>query len=192
MNSVIGVMLAVTILSAGNVRAEEQGFEPTLTAQPSMSTGLKSPGTATGLSFAGLVVPIGISAMVLSSGSGGGSGDVGLGVLIVAGTILGPGLGHAYAGESGRFWRGAGLRTLSWGVMIGAAALAWDGSNEGGSAILALGSMSLYVASTIYDLATAGDSASRHNEKLASHKVSVEPVWAPRDQTVGIRVAVGF
>ena len=122
MNSVIGVMLAVTILSAGNVRAEEQGFEPTLTAQPSMSTGLKSPGTATGLSFAGLVVPIGISAMVLSSGSGGGSGDVGLGVLIVAGTILGPGLGHAYAGESGRFWRGAGLRTLSWGAMIGAAA----------------------------------------------------------------------
>ena len=76
--------------------------------------------------------------------------------------------------------------------MVAAAAAAWDSSDAGGSAVLALGSVSLYLASTFYDLATAGDSANRHNEKLESHQVSVEPVWVPRDQTVGVRVAVGF
>ena len=86
MNRVIGVVLAFTILAAGNLGAEELGSEPAPTAQTSMNPGLRSTAMATGLSFAGLIAPVGLSMMVLSSGSGGGSADVGLAVLIMGGT----------------------------------------------------------------------------------------------------------
>lgn len=104
-------ILIVVIFTASNAVAVEQVATPHS----------KSPATATSLALAGFLVPIGLMVMA-SSSEGEGSGNTGVFMIGLVGSIVGPGLGHAYAGESGRFWRGAGMRTLTWGVFLGAAA----------------------------------------------------------------------
>ena len=55
-----------------------------------------------------------------------------------------------------------------------------------------LGSAGLYLTSAIFDLAKAGSSTKRHNEKLASRHVIAAPIWVPEDEAVGVMVVIGI
>ena len=113
-------------------------------------------------------------------------------LFLLGGSIIGPGLGHAYAGDSGQFGGGAGIRTVAWGGFIGALAAAWDNSNSNSAGALAVGSGIIYLASAIHDIATADDAARRHNERVEAQSVSLAPIWCPRDEAVGMQLAVLF
>lgn len=189
--NVFGILLVLVVVSANTGLADTVEFEAESTAE--VQVPLKSPGTATGLSVGGLLVPAAFIALLATSESGGGGGaGAGVAIFMFGGTIFGPGLGHAYAGDSGKFWRGAGYRTLAWGGFIGALAASWDNPDASGAGALAIGSMAIYLGSSIYDIATAGDSAKRYNERVAASKVSLGPIWQPRDEAVGMQVAVRF
>lgn len=192
MKSMTTIILVAAILAAGLARADDENlvYGPVPEGVPEQD--LKSPGMATGLSVGGFLFPV-VMMVAMSAGSSGGSGDSPMAALVmVTGSILGPGLGHAYAGNKGQFWKGAGLRTLGYGGFLAAVAASWDNSDSSGVGGLAVVSSVLYLASSIYDMATADNSAKKYNERLEASRVSVLPTWAPEDDAVGVRVALGF
>jgi len=191
MKTMTAVLMMIAVLIAGNAEAENMDYELKPPPQTNEKLFFRSPAAATGLSVGGFLIPV---AMVISmsTGNGGGSGSPAAGMMMLAGSIFGPGLGHAYAGESGRFWKGAGIRTVSWGAFMVAFAMSWDNPDAGGASVIAVGSGVLYLVSAIRDMVTAGNSARRYNDKLASSQVTVAPTWSPNDESVGVRVAVGF
>mgnify|MGYP001826636430 FL=1 len=186
----ISILLVLTALGSNPASANDLEFEAESPAQ--VQEPIKSPGTATGLAVGGLLVPAAfMTYLATSDGSGGGAG-AGAAIFMFGGTIFGPGLGHAYAGDSGRFWKGAGLRTLAWGGFIGALAASWDNPDASGAGAIAVGSMALYLVSAVSDIVTADDSVRRYNERVEASRVSLRPTWQPQDEAVGLQVAVRF
>jgi hypothetical protein len=187
-------MLMAAMLTAGVVKAQDFEFETDYPKEKYPKEEFRSPGTATGMSVAGFLVPIGLTVLLSTgdSGAGGESPSAVLGLTILTGSIFGPGLGHVYAGETGRFWKGAGLRTLSWGGFIAAMAMSWDNPNAEGASGIAFGSIGLYLVSSIYDMAKASDSAKRFNEKAAHRQAKVAPFLVPEENAAGVMVSIGF
>lgn len=161
----------------------------------------KSPGKAYLLSFVGTVAPIGIA---LSSErrhcDGLGIG----GILFLAGTIVGPGLGHSYAGTESRLWQGIGIRSAAWvAMLIGVAAsfnANWNSarnSNKGSAigVVFTFGGIALLFGSSIYDIATADDSARLYNEKngfAEKASISLAPAYFAQHQAPGATLTLTF
>ncbi len=181
MNKAIPILLVILSFTAGSVHASDFSAHP----------GYKSPSTATGMALLGTTVPVALMFLAASESSG-SSDSGGLVLMGLVGSIFGPGLGHSYAGENGRFWSGAGWRTLAWSSLVVAVAISWDDTDSSSGAFLAVGGAALYLVSTVYDIATASDSADRHNEKLESREVTLIPLWSPQDNSVGLGVSLGF
>lgn len=181
MNKATTLLLTILIFTAGAARATE----------PARTPQYKSPETAAGISLLGTAVPVGLMVMA-SSNSNGDSDAAGLVMLGLVGSIFGPGLGHSYAGDSGRFWRGAGWRTVGWTSLFVAVAISWDNTDSSGAGFLAVGGAAIVVVSTIRDIAMASDSANRYNQRFEPRKVTMMPMWSPRDNSVGLGVSLGF
>lgn len=181
MKKATAILFIVLGFVSGTANAQQKLADPQL----------KSPTTATNAALLGFAVPI---AMVVAgaAASGGESDGAGLILMGLAGSIFGPGLGHSYAGDSGRFWRGAGLRTLAYSGVAVAIAVSWDDTDNSGAGALAIGMVVLYLYSSIHDIATASASAERYNERHKSPEVTLTPLWVPQERAVGLGFAGTF
>ena len=152
--------------------------------------GMRSGTTALLFSLLGTVVPLAISAPSINTGSneqGSGAADaVFLGTLVV-----GPSLGHFYAGRPLRALAGIGVRTACLFATAAGLALTWDSDNQGGDALL-FGGLIIGGAAAAWDIIRAPHSAQEHNERLREegHRVSIFPSLTPRG--VGLGVDVSF
>ncbi len=133
--------------------------------------GPKSPSTATGYALLGVFSgPVFMGLAAAAAGDNGDNGvTTGLALLSVFGFLAGPSAGRWYVGEIG----GGPLiaRGLGAGLMLGGvvASICWDNCGDSSGAETAvIAGLGIYVAATLYDLATAGDRAREYNRNHRS------------------------
>ena len=172
MKSIATTIIITCLLSATNTAAQEVPV-----------TLAKSPHTASAVSLIGTTAPVffGIAA-----------GDDAGAYTVILGSIVGPGLGHAYAANPGRFFLGAGIRTLGWGACAVGFATSWDNPDNTGSAILAVGGLAIITVSTVVDIVTADNSARKFNRSHPGPQLSVMPAYSPSTETYGLRITVNL
>jgi hypothetical protein len=161
------------LLSAAAVQLAAQS---TVAAMPSV----KSPGTAFMLSFAATAIPFAIAA---KTGDGGASA----GGLVLFSMIVGPSIGHFYAGQSGRAFAGIGVRVGILALTAGAAAQS-GGCNGDFICIppaVIIGGLAEGVA-MIADIVTAPHSANLTNEKRVMAYLTPLPAGADGHGRLGI------
>lgn len=151
----------------------------------------KSPHIATACSFFGTAIPLALAYRSLRDGDGSGAPGM---LMIVFGSAFGPGLGHGYAGNSNKCFKGAGLRLALWGgtIMIAGAAASSDSGfgPSGGTVGALLIGMGVIGISCIYDITTASRSAEEYNRKHGLARVSVKPTYNFADNTAGLQLTV--
>ena len=110
------------------------------------------------------------------------------------GILVGPAVGHFYAGHSKQAWQGIGIRS-GVGVAtlaVGFASCSGRGSGSDswdcGSAAVIIGSVAL-LASVVHDIATAPRSAREYN---ASHPRPVSLIVVPLNDGAKTRMGVGL
>jgi hypothetical protein len=155
--------------------------------------------TARTVSAIGTAVPValGTGAILISAGDGLVIGGIIVGGL---GLIYGPSSGHAYAGNTWRFFSGSSLRILSVGVGLGglyiaaAGALAEYGEEDVvlPGLILAAASTGFLVFTIIKDFNDLDNSVNRYNQKHGLAFVNLKPTYFPRQKAAGLMVSVQF
>lgn len=123
-------------------------------------------------------------------------------VLIAGGILLGPSLGHFYAGRKGGVLLrlGVGVATPLLAGMLVAAGVTNDGgwlpSIDPGAMVLAAGIMAAgavtIAGSAVYDVATASKAARRRNGEYAGGRIRVTPTYVPAARAVGFSVRASF
>jgi hypothetical protein len=142
----------------------------------------KSPARAIGHSLSGTVLPL--AAGIGMSEKHGGAGAT----LALTGFLVGPSLGHFYAGQTRRAFTGIAIRSASLAGFVAGLALSVDGDGT----YAALGTVSLVVgaSSMVVDIVNAGSSASRYNRESLGQSRSIQPlVLAGKDLRLGVRAA---
>jgi len=176
----LAVLLACTVARAQAQRASESG--------------------AFGRSLLGTLIPVGLGwAMMASAYDNSGldentaAGTVGA-LSFTAGLLVGPSLGYFYAGQSGRAWRGVGLRVLGLGAAVVAAAASWDcyGDECDTAGVVALLGSAVTLGSAIYDIATVRGAVRRSNDEARGVSVSVAPTYSSRRHAAGVSVQLKF
>lgn len=152
----------------------------------------KNPGKATAYSLLGWVTPIAAGNLFAARC---GNFDTGPTLLLMAGWVAGPGLGHAYAGNSGKLYTGMAIRG---GVLMGAFVLGAAVNNSGsigsnGEALAAvLVAAGIIWYSAIHDIVTADNSARKYNEEHGLTNVSIAPTYNLTDNTAGLQLTLNF
>ena len=179
------VVAAWMALSLGacvpNARAAE------LTPADESDGDMKSGSTAFVLSFLGTAVPV----VMGVAGSSATSDDAASGLLVLSAYMVGPSLGHFYAGRPGRAFLGIGVRTLALVGAGAAVATSWDNPNSGSDA-LAIASLLVGGGSAIVDIAGASGSARAHNEKMRKDRLSLTPALIGPTRAPGLRADWSF
>lgn len=173
----------------------------------------RSEATAATLSALGTLVPVGIGLLWWKvdqpnfRGTGGYTyykppNRVGPAVLIAGGILLGPSLGHFYAGRMGGVLLRAGLSVatpLLAGMILAAGAQndgGWFPSFDPGAVVLAGGIMAAgavtIAGSVVHDLATASQAARQRNGERADGRLRVTPTYVPAARAVGFSVRASF
>jgi hypothetical protein len=130
-------------------------------------------------------------------------GTVLLAPVFGTGLIVGPSLGHFYAGNNRQALIGIGIRTVGAGGALGAllsipsdpeeperGPVPAPGSDEDTvRTAVALGSALVWLGSAVYDIATAPGAARAYN---ASRQVAVAPTVGPDGERVGLALHVTF
>jgi hypothetical protein len=158
----------------------------------------KNPNTALAIS---LLTTLGGYGMLFLGESMANQGTTGAGWLAFTGatlTIVGPTLGHTYAGKTwntGLAVRIVGLGAASAGLL--AALTCSDGcndnSNEDAAIVLFFGGAITYVVGTIYEIATARDAAVRYNRQHGlDATLTVAPIATRDGITPGMAVVGRF
>lgn len=108
------------------------------------------------------------------------------------GLLVGPSLGHFYAGDSQQAWIGIGLRTVGGGVFLEGVAseIAAAEKSSGPNAATVVGAL-IVGGSAIYDIVTASGSAREYNEAHGLN-AQVTPTVGPRGEQVGLALRVSF
>ena len=190
------VLLLTVCLMAGT-------FQTTY-AQINNSHEPKSTATAVKYSAYGTAIPIVVGGAIILAAP---EGDIGLGVsgIMVGalGAVIGPGLGHAYAGDWWHLALGSLLRSLG-AIFITRGILGddpsgmdWGESNEGsekdeGSVALVCIGGAIYLWSAIHDFCTLDSSVEQYNQKHTGITISVSPTYYAQQNTLGIAVRVSF
>ena len=151
--------------------------------------GLKSEGTATLLSLAGTILPIGLGVAMAASENQGSDDQGGAGgLLIITGLYFGPAAGYWYGGASGRGWQGVGIRfvmTFVAGLAIASICsgdncdIFGDDSAFGAAAIVGLGASVAILGSAIYDIAVVRKHVRNYNQRLLGARLSLAPIASP-------------
>jgi hypothetical protein len=118
-----------------------------------------------------------------------------------AGLVFGPGAGHLYAGQTGRFVGGALTRCISGGVvLLGIASIDYgpifgdsDVKRDNGFAgmLIVVGSAGAII-SVIYDIATVGRSVDKFNHEHGFQSFEIQPRYWPQDKAVGLGFCLRF
>lgn len=160
----------------------------------------KSEQAASNMSVFGHFVPLILGLGAFSAGASQESANGGLvaaGIFgIATGTVVGPGMGHLYAGNKGRFWRGVGIRGGMW-IVAGTvcAKIGEHGTDLGtGLAIAGVlaGTMLVVEISSIIDVAAADNSARDYNEKHGLTQISLSPTYDHKSKTPGFQMSMNF
>ena len=188
MGKILLTAVALTFLLHVNVAAADS----TSTASP------KSKRTALTHSLLWTIVPVAVGVAMMSNKH---SDPLGAGVASL-GLVLGPGTGHAYAGEMRRFWGGAAIRGLviSSSVLLTAAIVknsSEDGWQEGLSKfMLALGVVGIggtvCVVSAIHDIATVSRSVDKYNSSHGFADVRITPTYSVNHRAPGVKLTLSF
>lgn len=161
-------------------------FWTAVAQENSSADAAKSHGAAMRLSLFGTLGPMLIGA-ALTPGSEGNIEEIA--VFTLAGMAFGPGLGHAYAGNSRRFLLGAGIRAVALAGAVGATASSYD---TGDATAFAYGggvALAVYLASAVYDIATTGKSVDKYNDKHGLTHVTLSTTYLADQDTPGLVVA---
>ena len=155
--------------------------------------GLKTPTTALAWSLLGTAIPLGIGIAAESGQSDKSDKSVVPALVILESFLIGPSMGHFYAGRSRRAWEGIGCRA----VAVGGLALALVPSDNDSlgleSVVLGVTCVFLGVASVIFDIVKAPNSARIHNEEiLAGRRVKVGLAPIGHSHVPGLRLDVSL
>lgn len=153
----------------------------------------KNPATALSLSALGTAAGVGLMAVGLRTDSGE------LGLLGVITTLVGPNMGHYYAGDTGRGLALTGVRAAGAGVMV--VGSFWlllecfpfpDTECEGGTgpAVVMSTGLALVAGSALYSIYDAPRAARRHNARARRLVLAPAPVVGP-DQSSGFGLHLG-
>ena len=202
------VALALALVTAlgvpGVVRAQDNPTPDTVMAPLNDVPGLKSEGTASLLSLAGTLLPIGLGVAMTASDDQSAAGAL----LISTGLYFGPAAGYWYGGASGRGWKGVGIRfgtafaaVLAIGVICASRTCVFGDVDDGtiaAAVIVALGASVAIVGSAIYDIANVDRHVRNYNQGLRADRQRRPRLWlAPiaspaRGGTVGVVGQVTF
>jgi hypothetical protein len=189
-------LLTLVLLSARTIEAADA--DSVIQERP------KSPGTAAAYSAIGTLAPVTIgSALLMVSQSGDINEYLGWtsGIIVGTGVLLGPGIGHLYAGNPSQFAIGTGVRII--GATLVAVCLmntAWNWYGSGDSVYGSVGASmaglciggTLLLYSMVYDITTADNSAHNYNARHNGTSLSVFPTWFPDNGAAGIRLIASF
>jgi len=145
--------------------------------------GFKSGTTALMWSLLGTIVPVGAGVLGASMAAE-GSSDPTPGLLFLGGMLVGPALGHFYAGRPGRALAGIGVRTVSLAGLLGGFAASWN-NNSGGDALFLAG-LVLSATAVAWDIAKAPHSAEVHNRTIQPGRVTI--AFSPLHNAAGVRI----
>jgi|GEM_PF-1075998 len=150
--------------------------------------GTKSETTALLLSFLGTATAGACAPLVFESTSSDPAAYVLVGAL-----LIGPSLGHFYAGRPGPAFAGIGIRLLAGAAVAvgGLAASSEAGTTSGSDAIAAIGAI-VGGASVIYDILRAPHSARVHNDEVRQNRIGFGITPAVGSSGVGLSVAATF
>jgi hypothetical protein len=185
--------LFVAVLEA---TAQVPGGESDADAEPAVAVKQRSEGKALRLSLFSTVAPIATGVILIAAGSSSSSAlQATGGIMMLAGGLLGPSVGHFYAANAGQAMLGIGMRSLAFGVGT-VAAYAIILSDDGTGFILAyvafIGGAAVTVAWAIYDIVDAPKSAERYNEKSRSARIRLTPIYFAAESAPGIAVQLEF
>lgn len=187
LTATVAAVAFVTIGTGATALAADRAEQDAPTIILSTEPQLRSPATAAGLAIATTVAAAGSGIALLSAGESGVLGGVGLSLLL-AGVVVGPSVGHLYAGDLVHSAITIGLRTLTaLGALVGAAGALDAGLDEDPNtsaegwevALLACGTATLALG--LYNLIDAPFAARRQNERRArtARRVALAPFIAP-------------
>ena len=155
----------------------------------------KSTATAIKYSAYGTVIPIVVGGTLVLAAS---EDDIAMYVIgfniLGLGAVVGPGLGHAYAGRWGHFVLGSLVRTVG-GIFIASGIIelvgVYEEGESSGAPALILGG-AIYLWSAIHDFKTLDRSVERYNQKHTSTTISIGPTYYVSHNAPGIAVRVNF
>lgn len=120
----------------------------------------------------------------------------------LGGMTFGPGAGHLYAHNSGRFIGGSAIRGACVTVGLVGAAIAvtsafdFDGEDDDdlgtGGAIAVLAGGTLWLGYFIYDINRVGKSVREYNQLQDALMFSASPFYRPGDKAVGLHLSMRF
>jgi hypothetical protein len=194
---IAGVLMAVISLPfVGGARAEDRpsGSDASgapFPGDPNASFSKRSESTALLWSLLATVVPAVLTAPT-TFGESEGSGDgAGAAFIFLGSVMVGPSLGHFYAGCPGRAMAGIGIRTAALIGLSAAIAATWDGDSSGGN-VLAFTSLGIGAGFIVWDIASAPGSARRYNESHRRSQVSLGLGPVGSTGVPGVRFAASF
>lgn len=158
----------------------------------------KSRHTAVIYSLVSTSVPVVVGGVMMQ---GDNSAPLGTGIASL-GLIAGPGVGHVYAGNSRRFWIGAGTRGMILASSVAVATILIDDSvgeswDEGlPKALLAIAivgaGVTICTVSAVRDIAAADNSVDAHNSARGFQILSLRPAYIANYQASGLVFSLTF
>lgn len=181
----IAVLAVLLAFGAGESHAQDVGRS----APPAVRA--KSPELAFALSGLGLLIPSSVGYYRLTDGTADLDGATF--AILAGGIVIGPALGHFYAGASDRAWTGISLRLVSGLVTTGATfaviLFALGGGEPVFPAIIMAGGAIVAGTSAVLDVVRAPGSAQAWNER---HDLTVRPIFHPQTMSFGAAVGLTF
>jgi hypothetical protein len=188
MRTFVAILLVIALPHAA--RAQPGAAAPP--SPPVADSEEVSPAAAFGLSLAGTAVGWGGLLMAAEVDS------EALGWVAVGGILVGPSLGHFYAGEVGRGLGHTGIRLGAGAIFVVGAAITFsdcffteeeecDGSS---GPLIMLGGAALGAGSTIYSIVDAPRAATRANQKRRRFVITPAPLVGP-ERSTGLGLLVG-
>jgi TM2 domain-containing membrane protein YozV len=132
-------------------------------------------------------MPIGAALSMTSNDS---DDHAAAGLTLLGSLLLGPSLGHFYAGRPGRALIGIGLRTLALAGVTAGVAATWNGDSDAGAAAGYAG-VALGGAVVLWDIVRAPHSAKVRNEQRR-RSAAVTPVLSPEGSGIRFGARVSF
>jgi hypothetical protein len=158
----------------------------------------KSRRTAVIYSLVSTSVPVVVGGVMIQSDN---SAPLGTGIASL-GLILGPGVGHVYAGNSRRFWTGAGTRGLVLASSVAVATILIDDSvgeswDEGlPKALLAIAivgaGVTICTISAVRDIGSADNSVDAYNSARGFRTLSLSPAYFAHYKAPGFVLNLTF
>ena len=167
--------------------------------QPSYAKSPKHLATARRISTWGTLGPLAIGGAAILARPHGVAvyGGIALGSM---GLLWGPSMGHAYAGNTSRFFTGSGLRILAIGGIVGGVAMFAIGvfsENDKKKLtlpgiVLSVGSTGFLVFTIIKDFNTLDDSIDAYNRKHGFTSLDLRPEYFPSQEALGLALSFRF